>query len=64
MVAAISKLNENIKISVITRDGEIKYFRIKATVLQGDTLASLLFVITMFFIKRRSYKRKEAELGL
>ena len=44
-------------------DGDIEYFDINAGVLNGDTLAPLLFIITLDYILRTSID-KNKDLGL
>ncbi len=47
MVAAIMMLYKNTKSLVRSPDGDTGFFDILAGVLQGDTLAPFLFVITL-----------------
>ena len=44
-------------------DGVIEYFDINAGVLQGDTLASLLFIITLDCVLRTSIDENK-DLGI
>ena len=46
-VAAIMILYRNTKVKVRSPDGDTEYFDIVAGVLQGDTLASYLFIICL-----------------
>ena len=45
-VAAITILYKNIKVNVSSPDGDSEYFDILAGVLQGDRLASYLFIMS------------------
>lgn len=47
IVDAISILYKNTEAQVITPDGDTEFFEIIAGVLQGDTLAPLLFIIAL-----------------
>ena len=51
-VAAITILYRNTKVKVCSPDGDTKYFDIVARVLQGDTLASYLFIICLDYVLR------------
>ena len=53
-IAAIMRLYKNIKIKVLTSDGDIDYFDIVAAILQGDTLAPYLFIICLEYGLRTS----------
>ena len=53
-VAAIMILNRNTKVKVLSPDGDPDYFNIVAWVLQGDTLASYLFIICLDYVLRTS----------
>ena len=53
-VAAITFLYRNIKVKVRSSDGDTEYFDIVAGVLQGDTLASYLFIICLDYVLRTS----------
>ena len=44
---AITKFYEKTKARVISPDGETEFFYVKKGVLQGDTLASYLFLIVI-----------------
>ena len=50
LVDAIGKLYESTFTSVLSRDGKTVLFHIQAGVLQGDTLASLLFVSVVYYV--------------
>ena len=54
IIKAIKALYTNTKSRVITPDGETELFDIVAGVLQGDTLAPLLFVIVLDYVLRIS----------
>ena len=70
-VAAIMMLYRNTKVKVRSPDGDTDYFDIVAGVLQGDTLATYLFIICLDYVLRTSIDkmknigfkltRKEAE---
>ena len=68
-VAAITILYRNTKVKVRLPDGDTEYFDIVAGVLQGDTLAPYLFIISLDYVLRTSidkirassWRRKEAE---
>ena len=53
-VAAITILYRNTKVKVLSLDGDTEYFDIVAGVLQGDTLASYLFIICLDYGLRTS----------
>ena len=53
-VAAITILYRNIKVKVLSPDGDTEYFDIVAGVLQGDTLAPYLFIICRDYLLRTS----------
>ena len=53
-VAAIMILYRNIKMKVRSLDGDTDYIDIVAGVLQGDTLASYLFIICLDYVLRTS----------
>ena len=48
------KLHKNTKVKVHSMDGDTDYFDIGAGVLQGDTLASYLFIICLDYVLRTS----------
>ena len=48
---------------VITPDGETKNFEITKGVLQGDTLAPFIFVITLDYAMRHAIGGHEMEFG-
>ena len=70
-VAVITILYKNTKVKVCSPDGDTEYFDIVAGVLQGDTLASYVFIIFLDYVLRTSidkirengssWQRKEAE---
>ena len=62
MVSAINMLYINTVAKVISPDGETTFFQILAGVLQGDTLASYLFIISLDYAMRLATFNKE-ELG-
>ena len=53
----------NTRAKVISPDGEIELFEIKAGVLQGDTLAPNLFIISLDYALRIAVEGREEELG-
>ena len=53
-VAAITILYRNTKVKVCSPDGDTEYFNIVAGVLQGDTLATYLFIIGLDYVLRTS----------
>ena len=53
-VAAIMMVYKNTKVKVCSPDGDIGYFNIVASVLQGDTLALYLFIICLDYVLRTS----------
>ena len=53
-VAAITILYRNTKVKVISPDEGTEYFDIVAGVLQGDTLAPYLFIISLDYVLRTS----------
>ena len=53
-VAAITILYRNTKVKVRSPDGDTEYFDIVPGVLQGDTLASYLFIICLDYVLRTS----------
>ena len=54
IVTAIMMLYRNTKVKVCSPDGDTDYFDIVAGVLQGDTLASYLFIICLDYVLRTS----------
>ena len=52
--AAIIMLYRNTKVKVCSPDGDTDYFDIVAVVLQGNTLASYLFIICLDYVLRTS----------
>ena len=53
-VAAIMMLYRNTKVKVRSPDGDTHYFDIVASVLQGDALATYLFIICLHYLLRTS----------
>ena len=53
-VAAITILYRNTKVEVRSPDGDTEFFDIVAGVLEGDTLASYLFIICLDYVLRTS----------
>ena len=53
-VTAIMILYRNTKVKVCSSDGDTDYFDIVAGVLQGDTLAPYLFIISLDYVLRTS----------
>ena len=53
-IAAIMMLYKNMKVKVHSPDGDTDFFDIVAGVLQGDTLALYLFIISLDFMLRTS----------
>ena len=53
-VATITILYRNTKVKVRSPDGDTNYFDIVAGVLQGDTLAPYLFIISLDYVLRTS----------
>ena len=58
-VAAIMMLLKNTKVKVRSLDGNTNYFDIVAFVLQGDTLAPYLFIISVDYVLRKSVDKME-----
>ena len=56
IVDIIGLLYTNMKAQVITPNGMTSYFYIQAGVLQGDTLAPYLFIITVDYCMRQAIK--------
>ena len=53
-IAAITMLCRNMKVKVLSLDGDTNYFNIVTGVLQGDTLAPYLFIICLDYLLRTS----------
>ena len=53
-VAAIMMLYRNTKVKVRSLDGDTDYFDIVAGVMQGDTLAPYLFIISLNYVLKTS----------
>ena len=62
-VTAIMMLNRNTKVKVSSPDGDTDYFDTVAGVLQGDTLAPYLFIISIYYVLR-TYIDKIKENGI
>ena len=58
-IAAIMMLYKNMKVKVRFPDGDTDYFDIVAGVLQGDTLATYLFIICLNYVCRTSIDMKD-----
>ena len=56
-VAVITILYRNTKVKVRSPDGDAEYFDIAAGVLQGDTLAPYLFIISLDYMLRTSINK-------
>ena len=54
IIAAIMMLYKNMKVKVCSRDRDTDYFDNVAGVLQGDILASYLFIICLDYVLRTS----------
>ena len=63
LLKAIAKIYENTKAKEIIPDGKTDFFKVKAGVLQGDTLAPYLFAIVLDYVMRETYRGREDELG-
>ena len=53
-VAVIMMRYKNAKVKVCSTDGDTDYFNIVAGVLQGNALASYLFIISLDYVLRTS----------
>ena len=53
-MASITILYRNTKMKVCSPDGDTEYFDIVAGILQGDTLASFLFIISLDYVLKTS----------
>ena len=60
---AVEDTYKNTMAKVISPDGETKLFEMLAGVLQGDTLAPYLFIITLDYCLRKAISGREEELG-
>ena len=60
---AIALFYENTEARIITIDGETEFFKISKGVLQGDTLAPFLFIITLDYIMRQVFGENDYNLG-
>ncbi|XP_072028300.1 uncharacterized protein [Amphiura filiformis] len=63
IVDAIGTTYKKTRANVISPDGETELFDIVADVLQGDTLATYLFVIVLDYALRMAIDGKEEALG-
>ena len=63
LVNVIKLMYSNTRARVLTPEGETEFFNIIAGVLQGDTLAPLLFVIVLDYVMRQALNGKVEELG-
>ena len=63
IVNAIKIMYSETLAKVISPDGEADLFEIKVGVLQGDALASYLFIIALDYALREALSGKEEELG-
>ena len=63
IIQIIALTYKNTHAKIITPDGETEHFEITKGVLQGDTLAPYLFVITLDYAIRLAIKGREEELG-
>ena len=63
IINAMMILYRDTKSMVWSPDGDTEYFDINAGVLQGDTLASLLFIITLDYVLRTSINENK-DIGL
>ena len=52
---AIALFYGNTEARIITHDGETEFFKISKGMLQGDTLAPFLFIITLDYIMRQVF---------
>jgi retron-type reverse transcriptase len=62
LVEAIKLSYNSLKAKIKSPDGETEYFDIHAGVMQGDTLAPYLFVITLAYAMRQAINCRENEL--
>ena len=60
---AIALFYENTEARIITPDGETEFFKMSKGVLQGDTLAPFLFIITLDYIMRQVFGENDYNLG-
>ena len=63
LLNAIKAMYTGTRAKVVTEDGDSDEFEITAGVLQGDTLAPFLFVITLDYALRKAINGREADLG-
>ena len=63
IIQIIALTYKNTQAKIITPDGETEYFEITKGVLQGDTLAPYLFVITLDYAIRQAIEDREEEPG-
>ena len=63
VIQAVAAGYAKTRAKVLSPDGETEYFDILAGVLQGDTLAPYLFILTLDYSLRRAICGREEELG-
>ena len=63
IIQIIALTYKNTHAKIITPDEETEHFEITKVVLQGDTLAPYLFVITLDYAIRQALEGREEELG-
>ena len=59
----IALFYENTEARIITPDGETEFFKISKGVLQGDTLAPFLFIITLYYIMLQVFGENDYNIG-
>ena len=64
ILGAIKATYNPLRVKVVSPDGDTDYFNISAGVMQGDTLAPILFVIVLDYALRKAIDGKELEIGL
>ena len=60
---AIALFYENTEARIIRPDGETEFFKISKGVLQGDTLAPFVFIITLDYIMRQVFGENDYNFG-
>ena len=63
LLKAIESMYKDTFAKVLTPDGETAWFELLAGVLQGDTLAPILFIIVLDYALRRAINGRVVELG-